>query len=67
MTIELIRTEEPCGNWYKILAAGGWPLRCILFDATNESDKYHEALAFFNETVKRAEINKTVVLKSIEI
>jgi len=67
MKLELVRTEESDGCWYKILGAGGWPLKVISFNESNELEKRNEACAAFDEIESRAKKYNIITLKSIEI
>jgi hypothetical protein len=67
MKLELVRTEEPDGKWFKILGAGGWPLKVLSFNDSNELAKRNEILEAFQEIQDRATSLKIVVLKSVEI
>jgi len=67
MKIELLRTEEADGNWYKILGANGWPLKVIKFNESDEETQKLKALEAYDEIVEKASNLKIIVLKSIEI
>jgi hypothetical protein len=67
MKLELLRTEETDGKWFKIIGAGGWPLKVIGFNDENELQKRNEILTAFDEIQERATKLNIVVLKSVEI
>jgi hypothetical protein len=65
MKVELIRTEEPEGNWYKILIDGSVK-KCFGMTYISEEQAKKDAEEAFDSFVKNRSFN-TEVIKSVEI
>ena len=63
MKIELIRTEEVDGCWFKIMVDNR-NIECFAFSSNTESKRLEEASTKFDETIKRAKSPKSEILKS---
>ena len=64
MKIELIRTSDPDGMWYKIYQ-DGWPVKVWRVLEGNENLTHIEAEVYFDKLVKEAkkvEVIKTTII-----
>lgn len=68
MKIKLIKTIEPDGKWYKVIAGdGGWPLKVYSYTDETETTVSAKAFIFFLDAIERAKMMNIETLTSIEI
>ncbi len=66
MKLELVRTSEPDGMWYKILR-DGFTLKAWMIVKGMENTTHIEAEVYFDKLVETVKSYKFEVIKSIEI